>query len=255
MKSQMGNDKDKKEIILLAAKKKFAQKGFHGARMSEIAKEAKVNKALIHYYFENKESLYKEVVMRAYGLGKRNAIAIYTDNWDLEPPQKLYILFYFLIHLTLKADRDRYRILFWEIVEGINYHEQGIQEFVIPIHNILMSIIKEGIEKGVFDTPDPQLLNVFMLFSIFHYNLDKEIFGNSSTFNELYGNKTDEEVFITVITIMFKSLSPEEKSLVIPEIPKDIKSFLDKLIDEASGIDSIGNAQELLNKIRDIILN
>ena len=43
------------EVILNAARKVFVKKGMYGARMQDIADEAGINKALLHYYFENKE--------------------------------------------------------------------------------------------------------------------------------------------------------------------------------------------------------
>jgi AcrR family transcriptional regulator len=46
------------EIIFEAAKKVFVEKGFDGARMQNIADEAGINKALLHYYFRSKEKLF-----------------------------------------------------------------------------------------------------------------------------------------------------------------------------------------------------
>lgn len=46
-----------KQRILEAAAHEFASKGFDGARVDEIAKSAGVNKALIYYYYKNKEEL------------------------------------------------------------------------------------------------------------------------------------------------------------------------------------------------------
>lgn len=51
-----------KEKILLAAEDEFAEQGFAGARTQEIAKKASVNKALIHYYYKDKSSLYQAVM-------------------------------------------------------------------------------------------------------------------------------------------------------------------------------------------------
>ncbi len=48
-------------IILTAAKKVFLQKGMEGARMQEIADEAGINKALLHYYFRSKEKLFNQI--------------------------------------------------------------------------------------------------------------------------------------------------------------------------------------------------
>lgn len=49
------------DIILAAAKKVFLQKGMEGARMQEIADEAGINKALLHYYFRSKEKLFRRI--------------------------------------------------------------------------------------------------------------------------------------------------------------------------------------------------
>ena len=46
------------EKILEAAKKVFHRKGYEGSRMQEIADEADINKALLHYYFRIKEKLF-----------------------------------------------------------------------------------------------------------------------------------------------------------------------------------------------------
>jgi AcrR family transcriptional regulator len=60
-------DKSTEERILDAARKVFVGKGMYGARMQDIADEAGINKALLHYYFENKEKLFEEVFMEAAG--------------------------------------------------------------------------------------------------------------------------------------------------------------------------------------------
>lgn len=54
-------DKTTEQKILLAAKKIFVAKGMAGARMQDIADEAGINKALLHYYFKNKEQLFEMI--------------------------------------------------------------------------------------------------------------------------------------------------------------------------------------------------
>ena len=58
MKRQTEESRDR---ILAAAVKIFAGKGYSGARMDQIAREAGVNKALIYYYFEGKEAILHEL--------------------------------------------------------------------------------------------------------------------------------------------------------------------------------------------------
>ena len=52
---------DTEERIIIAASTVFARKGKDGARMQEIADEAGINKAMLHYYFRSKDKLYEAV--------------------------------------------------------------------------------------------------------------------------------------------------------------------------------------------------
>ena len=54
------------EKIFEAAKIVFQKKGFAGARMQEIADEAGINKAMLHYCFKNKQSLFEAVFIKAF---------------------------------------------------------------------------------------------------------------------------------------------------------------------------------------------
>ena len=57
----MKKDSTTEEKILAAAKKVFISNGMAGARMQDIADEAGINKALLHYYFKNKEQLFEKI--------------------------------------------------------------------------------------------------------------------------------------------------------------------------------------------------
>lgn len=56
----MPDDKSKKaeELIIDSAMKVFTRRGFAAARMEEIAREAGINRALLHYYFRDKETMF-----------------------------------------------------------------------------------------------------------------------------------------------------------------------------------------------------
>ena len=54
--------------ILNAAKRIFQHKGMVGARMQEIADEAGINKALLHYYFRSKQLLFEAVFKKAFSM-------------------------------------------------------------------------------------------------------------------------------------------------------------------------------------------
>ena len=58
-------EKSTEEKILAAAKTVFVSKGMAGARMQDIADEAGINKALLHYYFRSKEKLFEVIFLEA----------------------------------------------------------------------------------------------------------------------------------------------------------------------------------------------
>lgn len=63
----MREDRSATEIqILNAARKVFQQKGMKGARMQEIADLAGINKAMLHYYFRNKDQLFKSIYAQSF---------------------------------------------------------------------------------------------------------------------------------------------------------------------------------------------
>jgi len=57
----MAKEKSTEDKIVNAAKKVFIAKGMDGARMHEIANQAGINKALLHYYFRTKNKLFEKV--------------------------------------------------------------------------------------------------------------------------------------------------------------------------------------------------
>ncbi len=59
-------DTTKEVDILNAAKRIFQRKGLDGARMQEIADEAGINKALLHYYYRSKQLLFEAVFKGAF---------------------------------------------------------------------------------------------------------------------------------------------------------------------------------------------
>lgn len=66
----MSRDLSTEERILTVARGVFLRKGMMGTRMQEVADEAGINKALLHYYFRNKQQLFEQVfcVCGAHGM-------------------------------------------------------------------------------------------------------------------------------------------------------------------------------------------
>lgn len=86
-----------KNRIILTAERHFSDKGFDASRIDEIAKEAGVNKALIYYYFKNKEAILDHLINTLFddmmsigmnfvktcivGMIKKGLLDIQEDRW------------------------------------------------------------------------------------------------------------------------------------------------------------------------------
>ncbi|WP_297703718.1 TetR/AcrR family transcriptional regulator [uncultured Eudoraea sp.] len=77
-------DTNTEHIILKAAKRVFQNKGMDGARMQEIADEAKINKAMLHYYYRSKQLLFEAVFNNAFMLLAPQLNAILNDESSVE---------------------------------------------------------------------------------------------------------------------------------------------------------------------------
>jgi TetR/AcrR family transcriptional regulator len=251
------SDVQPKDRIMRSAKKEFSERGFSGARMSKIAKNAGVNKALIHYYFKDKETLYLEVLRKFFrGSETSESLPEYLGTWNLTSSQKLYIIIYFTVNIFLKAtDPDMYRIIFWEMAEGKRYLDSLMLEYSIPRQKVLVSVVREGIAGGEFETDYPLLASMNIGTFIANYAIQKEVHRGKTLFRELYGGSDDRDVFNFVLENVFKSLRPKDRKLEIPQIPDELKKLLDELLAVLVRKKDEGVNVEVFRRIETILKN
>jgi AcrR family transcriptional regulator len=58
---------DKRRLIVDAAIKVFAEKGYHGTRISDIADHAEIAYGLVYHYFKNKEEILDTIFLERWG--------------------------------------------------------------------------------------------------------------------------------------------------------------------------------------------
>jgi len=87
---------DKKEHILEAAEELFAQKGFEGTSVRELAKKAKINVAMISYYFGSKEKLFESLVEYRAGF-MREKLQLINREESMDPMSKIERLIDFYV--------------------------------------------------------------------------------------------------------------------------------------------------------------
>jgi len=236
MKKMENQPQDTKRQILDAAKKEFADKGYDGARMGAIARAAKVNQALLHYYFGNKENLYKEVLISHgfFGAALISRLENVSRSFNLAAAEKLYIGIYLLVNVHFEAlDSELIKILSREMADQREHFKTLIRDYLIPSHEALEEAIQEGTKAGDFSTKNPLLVVIGINTLILNYINSLNLLSGSSWYKRLYGEKHKEELFDFLIEHTFKGLRPEGRRLKIPSPPREIIEALNKVIDEA----------------------
>src|SRR4051812_44383250 len=77
-------DQDTETKIKKAAEKVFIERGYEGAKIRDIAEEAKVNIALVNYYFRSKEQLFKSIYMETFRSFFGQMVATLNEEAPLE---------------------------------------------------------------------------------------------------------------------------------------------------------------------------
>lgn len=88
--AKKNKNQDTEGQILEAAKDVFQKKGMDGARMQEIANEAGINKAMLHYYYRSKQLLFEAVFNNAFSLLAPQLNKILNDDSSIENKVKKF---------------------------------------------------------------------------------------------------------------------------------------------------------------------
>jgi len=151
-----GQPEESRAAILQAAALEFAEHGIAGARTDAIAREANVNKALLYYYFKDKETLYGAVLDEAFS-GLRMTVFRVLDS-DLAPREK--ILAYVGAYFDFIASNQIYpRLMQREMMharDGTSAHfDKLIKNYIQPIFVRVSEVLKKGIAEGQFRPVNP----------------------------------------------------------------------------------------------------
>ena len=176
---------DSEEQILAAAIAIFQRDGFDGARMLDIADTAKINKALLHYYYRSKEKLFQSVFNLLFKKLMKEMGDVMDSNASLEDKIRMF----FHKHISFMM-LNPYMPGF--IISELNRNPQlvinAMKESSQGVHfKGFVTQLKTEIEAGLIQDVDPLQLFVNMLsLSVFPFgargmlmsvfNLDKEAF-------------------------------------------------------------------------------
>lgn len=156
MRDRQG-DKGRETVarILEAAKDVFAEKGFAGARVDEIAERAGVNKAALYYHIGDKKSLYASAIHDIIGTAAMRLSGIETAKTP-EEKMRTYIR---TLATAFDENPQMPRLMMRELASGGQNLPEVFFQDLFSIFRTLSAILEEGRSKGVFIETFPLMVH------------------------------------------------------------------------------------------------
>ena len=188
-------------LILEAAERVFALSGYQGATTEQIAREAGLPKANVHYYFKTKLNIYREVLKRILEDWMK-AASTFEAYENPEEALRVYI--------TAKMEFSRQRPFgsrVWarEIMSGSPVMENFLGTTLRTWLDERIGIIQGWINHGKINAVDPHALLYMIWASTQHYaDFERQILilngGNEITDRE-FQNKTDQVIKLILASV------------------------------------------------------
>jgi len=169
-----------KEKIIKAAIEVFADKGKHGARMEGIAARAKINKAMVYYYYGSKDNLFREVLISIFAkiFGKVIGSLAKPGSEDEDPVDRLKNLVRANFE-TISQNPNFAKIALHAVAneeQDLRYAMESIQRNFnqfYPAH--VFSFFEKGVAQKAFRNIDPKQTVVSIVGMNVFYFIGKPI--------------------------------------------------------------------------------
>jgi AcrR family transcriptional regulator len=171
--------------ILAVATREFAERGYSGARVDEIAAKTATSKRMIYYYFRDKEGLYIAVLEEAYARIRQIELGLNLEG--LAPADALRRLAEFTFDYQ-NANPDFVRIVMVENIHNGAHlaRSERIEGLNVSVITVLEEIYRRGVEEGVF-RPNLDVLDLHMTISaLSFFNVS-----NRATFSRIFKTEMD----------------------------------------------------------------
>lgn len=187
---------EKKERILMAALTVFAENGLAAAKMSDIAKAARVSYGLVYKYFPSKEQIFIDLV--------NNGITFSTEfvdelkNKQLPPLERIREIF---IQLFYYHASDPEGGLFFRVMLQLYFCPHLWEKLVIkdlksePVFKFIFETIKEGQQSGEIVDKNPQEIVLLLGYIALSFSLRG---------HEIFDNELKAESIVNLIIRMIK---------------------------------------------------
>lgn len=144
-----------KESLLAAALQVFATNGFHGSSVADIAKEAKVSKALFYHYFGSKSDLL--VIFAKQRLEEWTPLVENLETIQDPKERILFLIEFVLSELETRSEWLRFLYMLYLSSEGINAIQEAMKKYQENFGRLFTAEHKLYMDLG-FPDPDDEAI-------------------------------------------------------------------------------------------------
>ncbi len=146
--------------IIQAAKGLIARFGFRKTTMEEIAQAARIAKATLYHYFTSKEDILREIIHREGNILRAKLQQVVAQG---KTPEEKLILYARTRFHALRDLALYYKAMTEEFYSHMPFVERERREFDAFELDTLEQLLREGVERGEFEIPDPRLYAFLLL--------------------------------------------------------------------------------------------
>jgi AcrR family transcriptional regulator len=193
----------RKNDIIKAAQKIFAQKSYEKATLDEIAKEAEYGKGTIYNYFKGKEDLFINLIQHGLSQMEENITKVISENMNCrEQLEKILIE----VKKFYKKNSDFFRVQIKEYGRLVLYKDGDFKENLMKSYHFMVNgisgILKRGIENSEIRNINTDKSAEFFIFMI------RGLIWRNLCFN--IKNISDEDLNL-LISLFFDGISCKKK--------------------------------------------
>ncbi len=150
---------EKRQLILDAAVRVFARKGYHASRVGDVAEEAGVAHGLLYHYFSSKEQVLETIFRESWSdlVGALRGV----EERD-EPPREQVRLVAAIVLRTWQRDPDLVRVVVREVTRSPQLQREVAE--VALAFQVLESIVARGQQAGDFRAGIDSRLAAYVLY-------------------------------------------------------------------------------------------
>lgn len=224
-KSRMGSRRRPEEsraAILQAALREFSDEGMAGARTDAIARSAGVNKALLYYYYGDKEKLYGAALDFAFSQLAEHMMQVLER--DLAPRAKVlsYVGEYFDFVSRHGFTRNLVQMEMMRSGHGSPHLRRIAKLYFKPLYQRLGEVIREGVSRGDFRPVNPLQFIPSMVALVVFYFITAPVMKNVTGVDPLSAEQIAERraaVLDFISAALFRNCSPGEQGAHNYECP------------------------------------